>query len=163
MHANKGPFCRSLILSALAAAMVLPTASQAGVVNGVQTGDGLTVYFGVVPAAIAQRHPSSHPEATMHGGPRRPDMHNMHLVAALFNSASGARITRAKVTAKILEPGGRQWNVELTPMTVNGALTFGGFTTFERNVDYSITISVDQLGAVKRLHAQTLRFEWAHD
>ena len=68
----------------------------------------------------------------------------MHIVAAVFDSSSGARITRANVVAHIFEPGGIQRWVRLQPMTVAGALTFGGYTTFARRIDYRIGIRADR-------------------
>lgn len=120
-----------------------PATSNAGVVDGVQTADGLTIYLGVVPAALVRGHPTDHPEAQMHGG-APGSSHSMHIVAAVFDKASGARITRATVTAHIVEPGGIQRSVRLRPMTVAGALTFGGYTTFARGIDYRIGIRVDR-------------------
>lgn len=157
------PLRKMLALIGLAGILFAPATSNAGVVDGVQTVDGLTFYLGVVPAAIAQGHPPGHPEASMHGGTPGPSMHNMHLLVALFNGPDGARITRAKVVAQILERGGKEWSVQLQPMTVNGALTFGGYATLEKSADYSIEISVDRLGAVSRVHPVTANFTWAHD
>jgi len=133
------------VLTAISLAGVLftPATSNAGVVDGVQTADGLTIYLGVVPAAIVRGHPLDHPEAQMHGG-APGSSHSMHIVAAVFDKASGARITKANVVAHILEPGGIQRSVRLQPMTVAGALTFGGYTTFARGIDYRIGIRVDR-------------------
>ncbi len=154
---------RLLAVTAIALFALAPTISEAGVVEGVKTAEGLTVYLGVVPAAIAQGHPVEHPEAQMHGGSPGPSMHNMHLLVALFNPTTGARITRAMVVARIFEKGGRQWSVQLQPMTINGALTFGGYTRLERSTDYDIDVVVDRLGAVRRVHPITINFTWAHD
>lgn len=127
----------------LAGFLITPVAGHAGVVDGVQTADGLTIYLGVVPAAVVRGHPTDHPEAQMHGGAPRGS-HNMHVVAAVFDRASGARITKATVTAHILEPGGIQRSIRLRPMTVAGALTFGGYTTFACGIDYRIGIRIDR-------------------
>lgn len=134
---------RRLASIALIGLLFAPAVSNAGVVDGVQTADGLTIYLGVVPAAVVRGHPTGHPEAQMHGGAPRSS-HSMHIVAAVFDKASGARITKATVTAHILEPGGIQRSVRLRPMTVDGALTFGGYTSFARGIDYRIGIRVDR-------------------
>ncbi len=138
--------CRSrrvLALASLAGVLFAPTTSSAGVVDGVQTSDGLSIYLGVVPAAVVRGHPADHPETQMHGGVPGGS-HSMHIVAAVFDKVSGARITRANVVAHILEPGGIQRSVRLQPMTVAGALTFGGYTSFARGIDYRIGIQVQR-------------------
>ncbi|GGN45922.1 hypothetical protein GCM10011349_12480 [Novosphingobium indicum] len=147
---------RVIALAGLAALLFAPATSNAGVVNGVQKADGLTINLGVVPASAVKR---AHPQ--MHGGTADRSIHNMHLVAAIFD-ASGTRVTNATVVAHIYEQGGREWNVPLRPMTVNGALTYGGYTTFPRDSDYRIGIIV-QRAVPKRRHPVTVHFTWAHD
>lgn len=158
----------------LAGFLITPVAGHAGVVDGVQTADGLTIYLGVVPAAVVRGHPSGHPEAQMHGG-APGSSHSMHIVAAVFDRASGARITKANVVAHILEPGGIQRSVRLQPMTVAGALTFGGYTTFARGIDYRIGIRVDRAPHMQpsqkvhiphtmhRIASVTAHFTYTHD
>lgn len=144
MNSRTGSRSRSVFaLAGLAGVLFAPATSSAGVVDGVQTADGLTIYLGVVPAAVVRGHPTGHPEAQMHGG-APGGSHSMHIVAAVFDKASGARITRADVVAHILEPGGIQRSVRLQPMTVAGALTFGGYTSFARGIDYRIGIRVQR-------------------
>lgn len=137
------PSRRMLALIGLAGILIAPATSCAGVVDGVQTADGLMIYLGVMPAAVVRGHPTGHPEAQMHGG-APGSSHSMHIVAAVFDRASGARITKANVVAHILEPGGIQRSVRLQPMTVAGALTFGGYTSFARGIDYRIGIRVER-------------------
>lgn len=147
---------KMLALAGLAGILLVPATSSAGVVNGVQRADGLTISLGVVSApAVARAHPQ------MHGGTADKSIHNMHLVAAIFD-ASGARVTNATVVAHIYEQGGREWNVPLRPMPVNGALTYGGYTTFPRDSDYRIGIIV-QRPVPKRRHPVTVHFTWTHD
>lgn len=165
---------RVLAAIGLAGLMIAPVAGHAGVVDGVQTADGLTIYLGVVPAALVRGHPTGHPEAQMHGG-APGSSHSMHIVAAVFDRKSGARITKANVVAHILEPGGIQRSVRLQPMTVAGALTFGGYTSFARGIDYRIGIRVDrpphmqpsqQVHVPHQMHraaSVTVHFNYTHD
>src|SRR3970040_2652253 len=61
-----------------------------------KTGGGLTIYLGVLPAAMIQGHAKDHPEAAMHGGvPGGP--HAYHVMAAGFHAERGARIEKATV------------------------------------------------------------------
>jgi len=148
-------------LASILPALFFAVPGHAGVVNGVQTADGLTINLGVVPAAVVQAHPTDHPEPRMHGGTPGRSIHNMHLVVAVFD-ATGARVTKASVAAHIFEQGGRQWKVPLRPMIINGALTFGGYTAFPKDTDYRIGISV-QRPQPKRRNPITVHFTWAHD
>lgn len=122
-------------------AAMTPVVSNAGVVEGVKTAGGLMMYLGVVPASTVRGHAKSHPEANMHGGVPSGS-HDMHIVVAVFDKASGERITDAQVKAHISEPGGLQRTVRLESMTVAGALTYGGFTSFQRGIRYQIGIEV---------------------
>lgn len=145
-----------LALAGLAGVLLAPVTSNAGVIEGAQTADGLTINLGVVPAPpVARAHPQ------MHGSAPGRSIHDMHLVAAIFD-ARGARVTNATVVAHIFEQGGRQWTVPLPPMTVNGALTYGGYTAFPKDTDYRIGIIV-QRPVPKRRHPVTVHFTWTHD
>lgn len=148
--------CRMLALAGLAAILSVSAPSNADVVDGVQTADGLTINLGVVPAApVAWAHPQ------MHGGAPDRSIHTMHLVAAVFD-ARGVRVTNATVVAHIFEQGGRQWKVPLRPMTVNGAVTYGGYTSFPSDADYRIGIIVER-PVPKRRNPVTAHFTWTHD
>lgn len=175
MNSKVGQFSHKILaMAGLAGILFAPGTSNAGVVDGVQTADGLMIYLGVVPAAVVRGHPTGHPEAQMHGGPGRSP-HNMHVVAAVFDKSSGARITKANVVAHILEPGGMQRSVRLQPMTVDGALTFGGYVTFARGIDYRIGIRVERPPHMQpsqpmqnphrmhRIASVTAHFTYTHD
>ena len=64
------------------------------------TSYGLTVYFGVMPAAIAEGIVGG----SMHGVQPAAE-HNHQLIVAVFNSVTGERVTDASVTAKVTQPG----------------------------------------------------------
>ena len=81
------PFLRLALkgICGLAVPLTLAAPAVAGVVDGARTVDGLTVYLGVVPAAVTRAHPPGHTERTMHGGIAKPGMHDVHLLVAVFN------------------------------------------------------------------------------
>ena len=86
-------------IAALCVALLTYNGPAAAVDNELsKTVDGLTVYLGVVPAEII-KGPGLHSlEQPMHGRiPRGP--HEYHVIAALFDAASGARVSDATVTA----------------------------------------------------------------
>lgn len=102
----------------------------------------LGVYLGVLPAAIARGHLESHPEATMHGGASR-GLHEYHIIIAVFEAATGARIENAKVTATVSGLGHvGQNSVVLEPMAIAGTVTYGGFITLPGSDRYDILVDI---------------------
>lgn len=153
-----------------AAAIALSAApADAGVVDGVRTVGDLTIYLGAVPAAITRGHDAAHTEARMHGGGAAQGPHAVHLVVALFDRRTGARITDASVLARVGEERGRQATVRLEPMTVDGALTFGGYTDIRTVADYRIEVEVTRPGRPQPSHPGQppnpliARFTYVHD
>ncbi len=103
----------------------------------VQTADGLTVYIGLIPAAIIQQHP----EVMMHGGAPR-GVNQFHLTVAVFDAASGQRISDAVVTAAVAEVGLAGEPRTLEHMQIAGTTTYGGFVSMQPMARYDIRITV---------------------
>lgn len=153
---------RSLCIAAASLALAAP--AGAGVVDGVKTVDGLTVYLGVVPAAVTRAHAPRHTESTMHGGAAvRRSIHDVHLLVAVFNSANGQRLRNIAVTARIHGTNLNRWTVPLTPMTVNGSLTYGGYTNLGAEEDVMISVDVWRPGRTPHTSTTTAQFEYVHD
>lgn len=159
------PFLRLALkgICRLAVPLALAAPAVAGVVDGVRTVDGLTVYLGVVPAAVTRAHPPRHTERTMHGGIAKPGMHDVHLLVAVFNQATGERLKNVMVTARIHGTNLNRWTVPLTPMTVNGALTYGGYTSLGVEQDVMISVDIKRPRQIKHPRIVTAQFEYAHD
>jgi hypothetical protein len=163
MPAFPRPGLESKALCLLAAALALAVPASAGVVDGVRAVDGLTVYLGVVPAAVTRGHPAGHIERTMHDGAARSGNHDVHLLVALFNSASGERVRNASLTARIHAGGRTLGTVPLSPMRVNGALTYGGYASIGLVDDIMIAIDIRRPGRTPRTGTVTARFDYVHD
>ena len=88
------------------------------------TSHGLTVYFGLMPAAIAEGIVGG----SMHGA-QPAAAHNHHLIVAIFNSVTGERVTDASVTAKVTQPGFEPPEKPLEPMKIADTITYGNFST----------------------------------
>lgn len=120
---------------------------------------GLMVYYGVVPAAIVRDHPATHAEAVMHRGV--PSAGNeFHLVVAVFDSITGARISNANVTATVFGPGNvllygqsemRRWATQplttvpakpLEPMTIGQTVTYGGYFILPKSALYTFQFTI---------------------
>ena len=140
---------RRTFLTALAVGMfaMVPHRVMAADPGTFQQVDGIVIYFAVVPAAFVLGHPAEHVGGGMHGGiPEGRYVH--HLLVALFDSATGMRITDASVMAVV--QGGRQpsaTRIELTPMTIGGVQAYGGFATLPPRDRYHVEIEVARPGA----------------
>ncbi len=159
-RALRGLIAPAAVMLALSAP---PQSASAGVVNGVQTVDDLTVYLGVVPAAVTRAHAPQHPERTMHGGVQRAGLHDIHLLVAVFSRPTGQRVTDAVVTARLHGTGNNRWTVPLTRMTVNGALTFGGYTSLGTEEALMISVDVTRPGRSRATRTKTAQFRYLHD
>jgi hypothetical protein len=134
--------CRSTrrIVAAVCVGILAPM-SVAYAAGDYRNVDGHAIYLGVVPAAIAQGHPPDHPEGKMHGGaPWGRGQH--HVMVAVFDAASGARIDDAVVTAKVGEPGLTPVQRRLEPMLIAGAMSYGNYFALSAPGPYRIELHI---------------------
>lgn len=116
--------------------------------------DGLGVYLGVLPAAILRG-----PEAALHGG-APSGAHQYHIVVAIFDAATGARIENAKVTATVSGLGHvGSSSLPLGPMTIAGTVTYGEFVTLPGNEIYGIAVDISIPGRSSPVRAD---FSYQH-
>lgn len=134
-------------------AMLLPLAAHA--VSYQQVADGLAIYFGIVPAELVRGHPREHPESGMHGG---TPVGESHLMVALFDAKTGARVTKATIVANVTGGGGAKLDKQLEPMTVAGALTFGNYFYLSGSGPYRVDLQILLPGRNTTIRAH---FEWA--
>jgi hypothetical protein len=112
------------------------------------TADGLTVYLGVVPAEITKGPPTHTPAPEMHG--RVPHgAHEYHFLAAVFNVASGARISDATVTAQVSGVGLSGPRKTLEPMQIAGTTTYGNFFDLPGRDLYTVRLTIESPGAAR--------------
>ena len=105
--------------------------------HGVRQTSGAVVFeYGWVPAVRVADHPAPHAESTMHGGARGQS--GSHIVVALFDKASGARISDATVEVRITPFGGAAVTKTLEPMTIEGLPSYGGYVSVVRAGIYRI-------------------------
>jgi len=105
-----------------------------------KTAGGLTVYFGVMPAEIVKGHPA------MHGGtPRGAPQY--HVVVAIFDAVSGARISNAAVAAKVSGLGLSGPVTTLEPMKIADTTTYDTFVNFPGADLYAIELTVRRSGS----------------
>lgn len=139
------------LLRLLAAAVVLTVPTHAGAAHNPQhvTTDGLEIYYGVLPAAMVRGHEQEH------GGKPKASGFS-HVIVSLFDSATGRRISNAKVTALVAEIGLLGEEKELEPMKVNDVMTLANYFRMTGPGPYWIELSVRLPGAHRLIQA---RFE----
>jgi hypothetical protein len=105
----------------------------------------LTFHYGVVPAAVVLAHADEHPERAMHGG--KPGAASSHIVVALFDSASGERVSDAEVTATVTPLGRSSVTKKLERMNIAEQPSFGEFFPLSAPGIYRIRFEARRPGA----------------
>jgi hypothetical protein len=147
-----------LSLSSAIFAVLAGVSALAADSGSYKTKDGIAVYLGVLPAAMVRGHPKDHPESAMHDGvPRGRDAY--HVIAAVFDAASGKRVENANVEARVSPIGLAGVARTLEPMQIAGTVTYGNYFTIQSNEPYRILISIARGGETKPI---TLEFSHEH-
>lgn len=128
-----------------AVALILPTPASAAQGGETKSAGGLTIYLGVVPAELVKGLGPHSAERPMHAGSPR-GTHEHHLVVAVFDSASNARITDATVTAKASGLGLSGPQKTLEPMRIADTITYGGYFNLTADL-YTIRVTVQRPGS----------------
>ena len=97
----------------------------------VRTVNGLTVYLGVMPAALIRGHDPGTATAMHTSTPLEAESH--HVMVALFDAATGTRVTASRVIGTLRIARGAVVAKPLEPMTVNDALTYGNYFVLPEN------------------------------
>lgn len=145
---------KTLLLSAvLWLAACAPSAES----ESQKTADGLTVYLGVLPAAMIQGHDAGHTEAVMHDGVPRGE-HAYHVVVALFDAESGKRIEDAVVEAEVAPLDLSPTRRSLETMMIADTITYGNYFTMRSDGLYRVSVRISRPGAAP----VTLEFTYEH-
>jgi len=140
-----------LLAALLGVALSVPAAER----GYRQVVDGVAIYFGIMPAQLVRGHPPEHSEGQMHGG--APAGEN-HIMIALFNAQSGARVTGAEIGATVTGPDRYKAEKRLEPMIVAGSMSYGNYFYMPGPGPYRIRLSIRLPGAHEALRAS---FTWA--
>ncbi len=114
-----------------------------------QTAGGLMVYLGVVPAEIVKGPPT---HVLLSKGPHEYEIsskspHEYDIVAAIFDAASGERVSDGVVTAEVSGLGLPGGNKRLEPMQIGGTTAYGGFFELPGSDLYIVKLTVERGGA----------------
>lgn len=115
-----GKISTALIASILAFAS---SAALADHYNWVKQTDGLTFRLGITPATYVKDHPELLPA----GHPVVEGTDQFHVLVAVFDSTTGARLKDADVEATIGQLGFGGASKNMVPWSVNGMLTYCNF------------------------------------
>jgi hypothetical protein len=146
------------LLGALCLGFGLSGATVAAEADQAKTTGGVTVYVGVVPAEIVKGLAARNAtEPPMHGRvPKGP--HEYHIVAAVFDVASGTRVSDAVVTAEVSGLGLSGSKQKLEPMQIAGTTTYGGFFNLPGFDIYTLKLTVERGTA----STAVLQFKYDH-
>lgn len=151
---------KRLVCVVLAAMFVLIAGvSLAGHLGRYKVEDGIGIYLGVMPTDLIAEHPLEHTELTMHGEVPLGEHHH-HVLIALFETATGERITDAEVEANVREIGLAGQKKKLEPMTIAGALTYGNFFELRYRARYRISVQIQRPGSPRAIEAD---FDYEHN
>lgn len=120
--------------------------------------DGVAIYLGVLPSEMVLGHPPSHTEAGMHGGVPVGE-HRYHVMIALFDAATGKRISGAQVKARVSELALSGVEKTLEPMLIADTISYGNYFWMSGAGIYSIRVQVRRSGVA---HAVETEFEYQH-
>ncbi|MGU7812234.1 hypothetical protein [Burkholderia sp. AW49-1] len=120
------------------------------------TTHGLTVHFGIVPADKASRAPD---EAGVPGDTKAGQgKASYHLVVALFDARTGARIDDAVILARMTSPASKarpKVQIKRLPaFTVNGMVTYGNYFDMPWAGRYRIDLSVKRRESANTVHVR---------
>ena len=150
---------RSAVLAGalIAASLAGAWANAAG--DGLyQSNAGVEAFIGVVRAEITKGHEPTGPEGAMHDGVPTGG-HQYHLIAAVFDAKTGARIADAAVTAQVSGLGLAGPEKVLDPMTIAGTVTYGAYFDLPGPDLYAIALMIKRPATTRPI---TLKFTYDH-
>jgi len=117
---------------------------------------GTAIYFGTIPAEVIRRDPKDYPQKIYGVPPLGPDQY--YVTIAVFDAASGKRITDATVKARVSTTSSAGPEKSLDFVTVADAPTYGNYFAMGGAGPFEIAVHVRRPGAADTIEA---RFEFA--
>ena len=138
----------NLSAALLAGLLVMAVSPASGDHLGRSTvADGIAVYLGIMPTEMLRAHPERYPR---HESAKIPAGKNVyHVMVALFDHATGARITDADVVATVAPLGLGAAAKPLDPTTVAGVLTYCNYFPMSAGENYVIRARIRRPGTAE--------------
>jgi hypothetical protein len=133
--------CSAVVLGTLIAVLFLSWPANAAGDGLYQMASGVEAFIGMVPAEITKGHAPTAPEGAMHGEVPTGG-HQYHLIAAVFDAKTGARISDAAVTAQVSGLGLAGPEKVLDPMKIAGTVTYGAYFDLPGLDLYTIVLTI---------------------
>lgn len=151
----KTAYFANLLFGLLASILgALPMTSYATDTSRHQVVDGVAIYLGIFPAELIQGHRRQHPEGEMHGGVPAGE-HRYHVTVALFDAATGKRITNAQVKARVSELDLSGTEKKLAPMAIAGTVSYGNYFRMPGDGIYRIQVRIRRPGMAQAIEAES--------
>ena len=140
------PFARIILFAMGVAALSWAFAgTSAAQPEGPRTVGGLSIFLGVIPAAMVQRQLKSGTGMPAHSG-APPGEHVYHVTVAVFDAASGERRQDLKVRARVSGRGLSGPEKDLLPMTIAETVTYGNYFILPPNDTYRVQVEIRRPG-----------------
>ena len=101
--------------------------------------DGMSVYFGIIPAQLIHGHGSMHND----GSSIKSKVYTYHVLVAIFDNDSGKRITDARLKATITPLGTKGETKKLEPMH-GDLVSYGNFFAMPEISPYTIKVEIQR-------------------
>jgi hypothetical protein len=120
--------------------------------------EGVVIYLGVMPAEMLQQELAGYADPTMHDG-APPGGHLYHVMVALFEKATGRRISDAQVSLSVSDPFEPGAHLKLEPMAIGGTLAYGNYVDLPGTGPYRFTVFIRLQGMPETIEA---KFNYQH-
>ncbi len=137
----------------LAAFLILvPAVALSDHIGRSQVVGGMTVFMGLVPVGAIRDNPNAYPEHELR---KLPSGANMYLVTlALFDNATGQRITDAAITASVAPLAFAGSRKPLDPAAVDGKITYCAYFRIRPRDIYAIKADIRLSGSTTTQRAE---------
>jgi cytochrome c5 len=117
---------------------------------------GTAIHFGAIPADAIRRNPREYPQKSYGVPPPGPDQY--YLTIALFDAASGKRVSDATVRARVSTASSAGPEKALEPVTTADAPTYGNYFAMGGTGPFEIVVRISRPGAADTIET---KFQYA--
>jgi hypothetical protein len=131
---------RLFVMFVMMVALTLTTVLPAGAADYFKTADGIAIYLGIMPAELVAGHTTGD-SADRKRSAQRATVRQHHIIVAVFDNATGERMTSAEVWTRVQGFGVSPWKT-LEPMLIDDQVVYGNYFDIVRAGPSRIEIHV---------------------